>query len=231
MVLKKGSKVSEVKELQRLLHLYEDGVFGSLTEEAVKEFQKTHGLTPDGIVGDATWAKLKGDALVKSKRSINEIIVHCTATKEGRDYTTADIKRWHLERGYSDIGYHYIIYRDGSIHQGRNIDITGAHCKNHNAHSIGICYVGGLDSNSKAKDTRTDAQKEAMLKLITATKKLYPNAVVYGHCNFDNKDCPCFNLISSGIVRAGASWSLTLNRNVFSIDFFPSGEEILYVTE
>ena len=100
MVLKKGSKGAEVKELQGLLHILQDGVFGPITEEAVIEFQKANGLTPDGIVGDNTWAKLKGSILVKSKRTINEIIVHCSATVEGKDYTTADIKKWHLARGF-----------------------------------------------------------------------------------------------------------------------------------
>lgn len=192
IILKKGSKGSEVKELQKLLHLYEDGIFGSLTEEAVKEFQKANGLTADGIVGDKTWVKLKGD-LVKSSRIINEIIVHCSATKEGQDFTTADIKRWHLARGFSDIGYHYVIYRDGSIHTGRNVNISGAHCVGHNSHSIGVCYIGGLDKNLKPKDTRTDAQKDALLKLLKQLKQLYPKAAIYPHSKFANKACPCFN--------------------------------------
>ena len=193
MILKKGSKGVEVKELQGLLHLYQDGIFGALTEEAVIEFQKANGLTPDGIVGDNTWAKLKGNTLVKSKRTINEIIVHCSATVEGKDYTTADIKKWHLARGFSDIGYHYVIYRDGSIHAGRYINIRGAHCTNHNAHSIGVCYIGGLDKNNKPKDTRTDAQKKSLLNLLTQLKKLYPKATIHGHNEFSNKACPCFN--------------------------------------
>lgn len=191
MILKRGSKGSEVKELQKLLHLYEDGIFGPLTEEAVKEFQKANGLLVDGIVGDKTWAKLKG-TLIKSSRTINEIIVHCSATKEGQDFTTADIKRWHLARGFSDIGYHYVIYRDGSVHTGRNVNTSGAHCTGHNAHSIGVCYIGGLDKNGKPKDTRTDAQKDALLKLLKQLKQLYPKATIYPHCKFANKACPCF---------------------------------------
>ena len=193
MVLKRGSKGAEVKELQGLLHILQDGVFGSITEETVIEFQKVNSLTPDGIVGDNTWAKLKGSTLAKSKRTINEIIVHCSATIEGKDYTTADIKKWHLARGFSDIGYHYVIYRDGSIHAGRHINIGGAHCTNHNAHSIGVCYIGGLDKDNKPKDTRTDAQKKSLLSLLTQLKKLYPKANIYPHCEFANKACPCFN--------------------------------------
>ena len=193
MILKKGSKGIDVKTLQGYLHLYEDGIFGDLTEEAVKEFQRANGLVADGVVGDKTWSKLKGNTLIKSKRRINEIIVHCSATKEGQDFTTADIKKWHLARGFSDIGYHYIIYRDGSLHTGRNVNISGAHCTNHNSHSIGICYIGGLDKFGKPKDTRTEQQKAALLKLLTSLKRLYPMATIYGHCNFANKACPCFD--------------------------------------
>ena len=193
MMLKKGSKGAEVKMLQKLLHLYEDGIFGTLTEEAVKEFQKANGLTPDGIVGNKTWQKLNSNSLIMSKRTINEIIIHCSATKEGQDFTTADIRKWHLERGFSDIGYHYVVYRDGSVHTGRNVNISGAHCAGHNSHSIGVCYIGGLDKNLRPKDTRTSQQKDALLKLLRQLKQLYPKATIHGHCEFSDKACPCFN--------------------------------------
>lgn len=197
MVLKKGSRGEEVKKLQRLLNLYPDGIFGPLTEEAVKEFQKANGLTPDGVVGDKTWAKLGTDPTLKqSKRSINLIIVHCSATKEGMDYTVADIKKWHLARKFSDIGYHYVIYRDGSVHNGRDVNISGAHCEGYNSHSIGICYIGGLDKNGKPKDTRTDAQKTSLLKLLKTLKGMYPKATIHGHKEYANKACPCFDAYS-----------------------------------
>ncbi|MBP5691206.1 MAG: N-acetylmuramoyl-L-alanine amidase, partial [Bacteroidaceae bacterium] len=77
-------------------------------------------------------------------RKITEIIIHCSATPQGVDYTVADIDRWHRQRGFNKIGYHYVIYRDGSIHQGRPVEEIGAHCIGHNAHSIGVCYIGGL---------------------------------------------------------------------------------------
>lgn len=191
-VLKKGSKGEDVKKLQTLLNLYPDGIFGPLTEEAVREFQKANGLTVDGIVGDNTWTRLNG-GIKQSKRLINLIIIHCSATKEGIDYTTADIKKWHLANGWSDIGYHYVVYRDGSIHNGRDVNISGAHCTGYNSHSIGICYIGGLDSNGKEKDTRTDAQKSAILNLLKTLKGLYPNAAIHGHREFANKACPCFD--------------------------------------
>lgn len=193
-VLKKGSRGEEVKKLQKLLNLYADGIFGPLTEERVKEFQKANGLIADGIVGDKTWEKLNGSTELKqSKRSINLIVVHCSATKEGLDYTTADIKKWHLARGFSDIGYHYVIYRDGSVHNGRDVNISGAHCEGHNSHSIGVCYIGGLDKNGKECDTRTDAQKAALVKLLKTLKGMYPKATIHGHNEYANKKCPCFD--------------------------------------
>ena len=199
-ILKKGSRGEDVKTLQRALHLYEDGIFGNLTEEAVKELQRKYGLTVDGIVGAQTWAVLPDKSIVKkSKRVINEIIVHCTATPEGQDVTVNSIRQGHLRRGFSDIGYHYLIYRDGSIHDGRNVNISGAHCTGHNQHSIGVCYVGGLENIPNVpyeklppKDTRTAAQKASLLKLLKELKALYPKATIHGHYEYANKACPCF---------------------------------------
>lgn len=205
--LKKGSKGEEVRVLQSALHLHIDGIFGPLTEEAVKEFQKEHNLQVDGIVGPKTWAVLTGgsslfELAVKTKttkRSINEIIVHCTASKEGVNQTVESIRKFHTKpvsqggRGWSDIAYHFVIYLDGSIHAGRPVDRIGGHCLNHNTHSIGVVYVGGLDKDGKAKDTRTPAQKEGLLKLIKQLKKDYPKATVHGHREFANKACPCFD--------------------------------------
>ena len=195
-VLKKGSRGNDVKTLQRLLHLYDDGIFGTLTEEAVKEFQEAHGLVADGNVGQKTWEALqKGEkGLVKSRRKITEIIVHCTATPEGKDYTTKDITAWHKQRGFSTIGYHYVVYRDGSVHTGRDVNVAGAHCTNHNAHSIGVCYVGGLAKDGKTpKDTRTNVQKASLEILLRKLRTLYPTAKIYGHNTFSAKACPCFD--------------------------------------
>lgn len=191
--IKVGSKGSDVKVLQQKLNLVADGVFGPLTEEAVKEFQKNNGLTADGIVGKNTWEKLN-ILPTKSARTINEIIVHCSATPEGKSFTTDDIKKWHLQRGFSDIGYHYVIYLDGSVHPGRSVDKIGAHCTGHNAYSIGVCYIGGLASDGKTpKDTRTNAQKEALMKLLIELKGLYPKASIRSHKDFANKACPSFD--------------------------------------
>jgi N-acetylmuramoyl-L-alanine amidase len=98
-------------------------------------------------------------------RKINEIIVHCTATPEGRHVTVADVDNWHRARTFNGIGYHYLIYLDGSIHQGRPIERIGAHCKQggHNRYSIGVCYVGGLAKDCKTtKDTRTLLSKRPL---------------------------------------------------------------------
>ena len=127
-------------------------------------------------------------------RKINEIIVHCAATREGRDFTVEDITRWHKARGFATIGYHYVIYRDGSIHEGRPLEQIGAHCVGHNKHSIGICYIGGCASDGKTpKDTRTPEQKEALLSLLRRLKARFPNATIHGHRDFAAKACPSFD--------------------------------------
>ncbi len=118
------------------------------------------------------------------RKKTTEIIIHCSATPEGKDYSIESIRNWHLRRKppFEDIGYHYVIYRDGSIHPGRKENLVGAHCTGHNSCSIGICYIGGLDVNGQAKDTRTPEQKEALIKLIKSLKKKYPTIVrVLGH--------------------------------------------------
>lgn len=188
-VLKLGSKGDEVKTLQSKLNLVEDGIFGPITKEAVIDFQRRNNLISDGIVGPKTWEKLS-----TNNRYINEIIVHCSATPEGKDFTVSDIKKCHLERGFSDIGYHYVIYRDGSINKGRDESKIGAHCTGHNSHSIGVCYIGGVALDGKTpKDTRTEQQKISLLSLLRELKKKYPKAEIYPHYKFAAKACPSFN--------------------------------------
>lgn len=127
-------------------------------------------------------------------RKITEIIIHCSATAEGIDIDAKTIDRWHKERGFTCIGYHYIIKLDGTIEQGRPIDNIGAHCNGHNAKSIGICYIGGIERNSrKAKDTRTEKQKKSLLELLQYLKLKFPSATIHGHREFAKKDCPCFD--------------------------------------
>ena len=126
-------------------------------------------------------------------RQINKIIVHCSATPAGRNYTVEDIDAWHRERGFNGVGYHYVIYLDGTIATGRPEETIGAHCKGHNADSIGVCYIGGLDNKGRAKDTRTVEQRASLLVLLTLLKERYPGATIKSHRDLAAKACPCFD--------------------------------------
>ena len=127
-------------------------------------------------------------------RDIDKIIIHCSATREGEEFSVETIRSWHKKRGWADVGYHYIVHLDGSISYGRDVDIIGAHTKGHNTGSIGICYIGGVETDGKTpKDTRTPEQKESLLELIKVLKKLNSSAVVHGHCDFAAKACPSFD--------------------------------------
>ena len=141
-------------------------------------------------------------------RKINLIVVHCSATPEGKDFTVNDIDRWHRARGFKKIGYHYVVYRDGTVHPGRAENEVGAHVSGYNNNSIGVCYIGGLTvDGKKAKDTRTTAQKRSLLNLLIKLRKKYPDAKIVGHrdlspdLNHDGKiepnewvkECPSFD--------------------------------------
>ena len=128
-------------------------------------------------------------------RKIEEIIIHCSATLAGRDYTVADIDHWHKARGFKQIGYHYVIYRDGSVHQGRPVEEMGAHCIGHNANSIGVCYIGGYNPDThEPMDTRTPEQRKAMRELVESLLRKYPGATLHGHNEYSDKACPCFRV-------------------------------------
>lgn len=121
-------------------------------------------------------------------RRITEIIIHCSATPEGKDFTVDDIRRWHLARNFADIGYHYVIYRDGSVHKGRAENIAGAHCLGHNANSMGICYIGGVAKDGKTpKDTRTPQQKQALRQLVQQLQFVYPHERCMGTMSIQAK--------------------------------------------
>lgn len=126
-------------------------------------------------------------------RQIERIIIHCSDTKAGQAFTVEDVRRWHQERGFFDVGYHYVVLLDGTVQQGRPLECVGAHCQGYNITSIGICYIGGRDDAGEPKDTRTDKQKAALLTLLKELKQKYPKAKVYGHRDFANRDCPCFD--------------------------------------
>lgn len=127
-------------------------------------------------------------------RKITEIIVHCSATAEGKDFGAKDIDLWHRAQGWDCIGYHYVVKLDGTVESGRDIEKVGAHCKGHNAHSVGICYIGGVAADGKTpKDTRTPQQKAALRLLVDNLKRVYPGSQVYGHRDFAKKACPSFD--------------------------------------
>lgn len=128
-------------------------------------------------------------------RPLKRIILHCTATPEGKHFDVNTIRRWHVkDRGWKDIGYHYVIYLDGSVHEGRPLEQSGAHTSGHNKDSIGIVYVGGCDSKMKAKDTLNEAQETAMVNLIKSLRELYGDMSLHGHNEFAAKACPSFNV-------------------------------------
>lgn len=131
--------------------------------------------------------------MIKMRR-IDEIIIHCTATIEGKDFRANDIDKWHKQRGWKGIGYHYVIDLDGTIEKGRPESEIGAHTVGHNRNSIGVVYVGGLDKNGKPKDTRTEEQKEALLEILRQLLCKYPKATIHGHNEFAKKACPCFDV-------------------------------------
>lgn len=128
-------------------------------------------------------------------RKIDKIIIHCSATPERRDVTVDEIRRWHVQRGFRTIGYHYIVGLDGEVYPGRAVEEIGAHCLGQNRNSIGVCYIGGLDArNLLPKDTRTEQQKKSLRELVERLKKEYPGATVHGHREFAAKACPCFDI-------------------------------------
>lgn len=132
-------------------------------------------------------------------RDIKKLIVHCSATPEFKDFDVEDIREWHVKgNGWSDVGYHFIIKLDGTVEDGRPINIRGAHTFGHNKDSIGICYIGGMDKDMKEwKDTRTPEQKDSLFNLLMDLKFQYPEAKVFGHKDFTNKKlCPSFNAFS-----------------------------------
>lgn len=211
--VKNGSKGADVKTLQTALNkvgnygLANDGIFGPKTETAVRDFQKKNGLSVDGIAGPKTWSMLgyhTEDTPTAGGRKINLLIVHCSATPEGKEYSSDTISSWHQARNFSYyidpktgkkkyVGYHYLVHLDGTVEACRPESVRGCHVSNYNANSIGICYIGGLDAKGNAKDTRTPAQKTAILTLLKRLKNTYTGATIHGHREYAAKACPCFD--------------------------------------
>lgn len=193
-----------------------DGKDGSKTRDVVKQFQRARGLAADGIAGPKTLvllfppAQVKGSAAAavvakqpKATRRIDEIIVHCTATPEGRAVSVETIRSWHLANGWKDIGYHYVVFLDGSLEPGRPEAQIGSHVAGHNSGTLGIVYVGGVASDGKtAKDTRTAAQKAMLIEVIKALMAKYPTVKkITGHNQYANKACPSFDVRKDALGR------------------------------
>ena len=137
---------------------------------------------------------LKGGSLARNPKLVKFIIVHCSATPPGMDVGVDEIRRWHLDRGFNDIGYHYVIKRDGTIEEGRPLGKPGAHCKGKNFCSVGVCYVGGVAKDGRTPaDNRTEQQQKSLRELIGALLKIFPDAEVRGHRDFAPKACPSFD--------------------------------------
>ena len=136
-------------------------------------------------------------------RTITLIIIHCSAVRPDQMSSAAQIDSWHRERGFHlGIGYHYVIRRDGTIEPGRPEWMIGAHCVNHNAHSIGVCYEGGLDIRGQPADTRTPAQKAAMRQLLEDLHRRYPRALIVGHRDLNPlKACPGYEGVAKEYVN------------------------------
>lgn len=126
-------------------------------------------------------------------RNIDSVVVHCTATRVGVDVHVGAIDACHRERGFQKIGYHYVVCLDGTIERGREDAEIGAHCVGHNATSLGVCYVGGLDAGGRPADTRTQVQRDALRKLIARLCATYGISHVNSHRDFAAKACPCFD--------------------------------------
>ena len=197
-ILQYGDKGDQVKQLQTALGITSDGDFGYQTLLAVYLYQEANDLYSDGIVGPLTQKSL-GLVKSRSKRIVNTISIHCSATKEDQDFSVTDIRKWHLRRGWSDVGYHYVIRLDGTVEKGRAEYKIPAAVAHHNTDNLAICYIGGLDADDlAAKDTRTPEQKDALRKIVREKANKYGivDSDIKGHRDFPNvaKACPCYNV-------------------------------------
>lgn len=201
--------IAAIKQFQTDHGLVVDGIAGKQTLAAIKQaetapkskkpepdksaIQKPAPIGPalkDEAKAPPNFASLK---LLDTARPIKELIWHCSATREGQNFTVEDIRSWHKQRGWSDIGYHYVVYRDGRIMAGRPVGQVGAHVEGHNTGTVGCCYIGGVNAdNTKPKDTRTPEQRASMLWLTEQLVKKFPIKIVSGHNKYAAKACPSF---------------------------------------
>ncbi|MDR0939355.1 MAG: N-acetylmuramoyl-L-alanine amidase [Mediterranea sp.] len=150
----------------------------------------------DTLYTDGLPQSLQERGTVLPEREIRLLVVHCSATRPDADFGVDKLRATHLGRGFSDIGYHFYVTRDGRLHRCRPMGAVGAHARGYNLHSLGICYEGGLDSDGRPADTRTPAQRQRLRELIDHLRRLFPEARVVGHYQLGpdvHKACPCFD--------------------------------------
>ncbi|MFC5509249.1 peptidoglycan-binding protein [Bosea massiliensis] len=215
-----GKQTKEaIRAFQAGYRLVVDGIAGPQTKKALKEAlaaPKPGRPEPDKVamagpapaaaalpaIAAAAPPNVSSLKLLSTARPISTLFIHCAATAEGKDYTVADIRAWHKARGWSDIGYHYVVYRDGSIQPGRPIGQVGAHVEGHNTGSVGIVYVGGVAKDGKtAKDTRTPAQRASLLWLTKQLVAKHGVKRVRGHNEVAAKACPSFTVAKDELGR------------------------------
>lgn len=209
MTLRRGSQGAEVKRLQKLLGIAQDGIFGSYTERAVKELQLRNGLSADGVVGTKTWALLEGNSNTgsltgaKGARSITRLFVHATGGDQ-RTTTVSTLKAEFKNKGWKNPGYHYVVFPDGAVVQMLSEGLVANGVKGYNSTSVHVSWVGGY----KGVDNRTVAQKVTLIKVLRELHKKYPSAKILGHRDISPdknhngivdpweriKDCPCFEV-------------------------------------
>ena len=132
---------------------------------------------------------------IRSLATIDTIVIHCSATPPSMDVSAQDIDKWHKARGFDMIGYHYFVDLAGLVHQGRGIDIVGAHAKSNNHNTIGICYAGGVDENKNPADTITKTQRDSISNLIISLGLILQKPLkVIGHNELSTKACPSFDV-------------------------------------
>lgn len=133
----------------------------------------------------------------KPIKSVNFLVVHCAATKATMDIGATEIRSWHRQRGWMDIGYHYVIRRNGAIEKGRPDDRPGAHARGFNHLSLGICLVGGVAKDGKTPENNfTSDQFHALRRLLIGLNATFPEARILGHRDLPNvyKGCPSFDV-------------------------------------
>ena len=131
---------------------------------------------------------------MEERKSTDFLIIHCAATKPSMDIGLNEIRKWHQDLGWRDVGYHYIIRRNGEVELGRSILDTGSHARGYNHRSIGLCMVGGMADDNSAENNFTDQQWTALLDLVQQLKNNYPDAKIIGHNEISAKECPSFDV-------------------------------------